>query len=372
MSWRTAIGANLLVFAFIGFFAWLQSAHPIAYYDAMQEDRALEWASFWSFFIAGFVFAVAAWRQHRSTRALPWFLSGLALFCVVVAMEEISWGQRVFGLQPAEFFLAENYQQEINFHNVASTDQRLFVFRAIIVSYGVLLPLLAAVPVMHRVFERLRVVSPPLALAPSMLLLFGVHLEYPWKFTGELVECGVGFVFLFAAVTAVSTFASKLDRNGGLGFVTSPALAIALSLMTAAWSQNRGMADPEKLAKARAETVALRKDFVALAKKRKRSSVTRCGLHKRLYTFVTDRNYHWPLRDGEFAGLVEQGMSETRAEFFLDPWSSPYWIRDRCNKKTGERVVFIYSFGPNRSRDSNRWEILGDDIGDYVLRRLER
>jgi hypothetical protein len=25
--------------------------------------------------------------------------------------------------------------------------------------------------------------------------------------------------------------------------------------------------------------------------------------------------------------------------------------------------VFIYSFGPNRQRDSSEWEILGDDIG---------
>lgn len=371
MSRRTAVAANLLVFAYVGFFAWLEAAHPHAYYDAMQEDRTLEWASFWSFFIAGLVFFAAAWRQRRTTRTLPWFLSGLALFCIIVAMEEISWGQRVFGLRPAEFFLAENYQQEINIHNVASTDQRLFVFRAIILAYGVLLPLSASVPFVRRLYDRLGVVSPPTALAPAMLLLFWVHLEYPWKFTGELVECGVGFVFLFAATAGVSRFSPQQVPKDTLRFAAATMLAIVFGAASAASSLNR-TADPELLADARAETAALRSDFIALAEQRDERSVTRCGLHKRLYTFVTSRNLAGSLRGGNFTGLVGEGMPEARAEFFLDPWSSPYWIRDRCDKKTGRRVVFIYSFGPNRSRDSSRWEILGDDIGSYVVQRPAR
>ena len=72
------------------------------------------------------------------------------------------------------------------------------------------------------------------------------------------------------------------------------------------------------------------------------------------------------LFEGNFSALQSQGLPEERAEFFLDPWNSPYWIRDRCDSDSGERFVFVYSFGPNRRRDSSRTEILGDDIGTYV------
>ena len=61
-------------------------------------------------------------------------------------MEEISWRQRVFGHRPPEYFLAQNYQQELNVHNLASMRLRRLTFRAIILAYLVLLPLGALIP----------------------------------------------------------------------------------------------------------------------------------------------------------------------------------------------------------------------------------
>ena len=179
MSPRLALISNLLLLGFLGFCGWLEWAHPSAYYAAAQEDRPLEWASFFSFFIAGVVFLVAASRYRRTTQRLPWFLVGLALFCFFVAMEEISWGQRVFGHRPPEYFLAENYQQEITLHNLAGRGLRVGVFRAIIVGYGVVLPLLALLPPAKRSFDRLGILVPPVELSPSMFALFWIHLHYP-------------------------------------------------------------------------------------------------------------------------------------------------------------------------------------------------
>ncbi|MGB8224134.1 MAG: hypothetical protein WCF10_16210, partial [Polyangiales bacterium] len=183
-----AIGANLILLGFLGAVAWLEASYPDLYYRSVQEDQALEWASFWSFLIAGGVFALAARNQRRATKALPWFLAGMALFCFFVAMEEVSWGQRVFGQLPPEYFLAQNYQQELNVHNLASTKFRLFAFRAVILGYGVLLPVLGSVPFVGRLLDRSAVVPPPVALIPSMLAMFVIHVWYPWKFTGEVVE----------------------------------------------------------------------------------------------------------------------------------------------------------------------------------------
>ena len=367
VSARRALAANLLLLGFLGAFAWLEASFPNAYYRSVQEDQALEWASFWSFFVAAGVFAVAAWRQRQTTGALPWFLAGLALFCVFVAMEEISWGQRVFGHRPPDYFLAENYQQELNLHNLASTKLRLLAFRGIILGYGVLLPLAALIPSVRRLLDRLAIVPPPVELTPSMFAMFWIHSAYPWKFTGEVIECAMGFGFLFAAMANAERFSGERGGSSPWRVAGLLALIVALALSTAWWSQNRQSGDPANVDLAKAEAAALKDDLIQIAEAQSKPSITNCGLHKRLYTVVQTKKRAQPLVESSFTGLVEHGLPEARAEFFLDPWNSPYWIRDRCDKEKGRRVVFVYSFGPNRSRDSSRWEILGDDIGEYAL-----
>ena len=93
----------------------------------------------------------------------------------------------------------------------------------------------------------------------------------------------------------------------------------------------------------------------------------RCNLSKRLYSFVEQYDAGYLMR-GRFAALVQRGLPEQRAEFLLDPWNYPYWIRSRCAKDRSKRRVFVYSFGPNRRRDSTRWELLEDDVGLYLVK----
>ena len=61
-------------------------------------------------FISCLIFFICGLRGFR----FAFFLSvGWFLF----AMEEISWGQRIFNLQVSPYFYENNYQQEINLHN---------------------------------------------------------------------------------------------------------------------------------------------------------------------------------------------------------------------------------------------------------------
>ena len=347
----------------------LSALNREAYYLAVQEDELLEWATVWAFAIAAVVFAIAAVRQRRSSGGLPWFLAGVCLFCVFVAGEEISWGQRLLGYRPPVYFLAENFQQELNVHNVVDTSLRKLSLKGVIAGYGVLLPLLALVPAFGRLLRRAAVVAPPPSLVPGFAVALVAYHVYPLKFTGEVVELMLGVGFLLAAMVAAESFADSAagGRFPRLGRIALVAVAlVALGAASVAYSRRQRGEDPAILEAARAESEALKRDFLVMARQNGGRSVTRCGRHKRLYSYVEKYGTTY-LEEGTFAALTAQGLPDERAEFFLDPWNSPYWIRDKCDRSEGRRVIFVYSFGPNRSRDSTEWELGGDDIGATIF-----
>ncbi len=371
MGIAATLVANLLVFVVVGYAAALNALDPDSYYLSVQEDEYLEWATFWAFLVAAGGFVAAARGQRRATGALPWFLFGVGLFCLFVALEEISWGQRLLGYRPPSYFLAHNYQQEFNIHNVVQGTLRKLALKSVILGYGVLLPLAGLVPAMGQLISRLAVVPPPPQLIPAFLAAFFTYQVYPWRFSGELVELMLGLGFLFCALEGIRSFrqdgaaAEKLMRRLG-PLVVAWLAVIGLGVGQAGLTRMQRAAHPESVAAARAETQALKQDFVAMARRNGGHPATACGLHKRVYTFVQhyDKDY---LRRGSFVGLTAQGLPQERAAFFIDPWNSPYWVRHRCAQKDRARRIFVYSFGPNRRRDSSRWEILGDDIGTVIL-----
>ena len=103
--------ATLLLLGLITGFGALHALDPDLYYQHVQEDRPLEWITFWAFMLASAFYARAAWLELKATR-WQWFVIGLAAFCFVVAMEEISWGQRLLGYETPRYFLENNYQKE--------------------------------------------------------------------------------------------------------------------------------------------------------------------------------------------------------------------------------------------------------------------
>ncbi|RMH19710.1 MAG: hypothetical protein D6696_09955 [Acidobacteria bacterium] len=370
----TAIAANLVIFGLFAFSRWLEEADAEVYYRSVQEDEFLEWGTFWAFMVAMGVFFAAAWWQRRATRVVPWFLAGVGLFCFAFAMEEVSWGQRLLGYQPPEYFLEHNFQQELNVHNVISTSDRKLILKTIILGYGVAFPL--AMPLLgwllgRRGLERSGIVAPPWQLMPSFVATWAYyHIGYnddlvDWSYSGEWVEMMLGLLFLIAAVTHARDFRARLAATpqATRSYLVPAAAAVLLVVVlagvnTVLWRMERA-ASPAALEAARTEVEALAQDFVD------GRAHSRCNTHRRLYTFV-ERYDQDGLFEGSFAALADRGLPEERARYFIDPWGSPYWIRDRCSKSRGRRITFIYSFGPNRRRDSSRYEILGDDVGAYV------
>ena len=363
--------ANVCVFGLIAGFSALSVLNPDAYYQHVQEDQPLEWATFWAFMAAAVLFMRAAILQ-RERRELPWFFAGLATFCVLVAMEEISWGQRVFGYTPPLYFLENNYQQELNLHNVMSTSLRKQTLGAILLLYGVLLPVLERIPAAKQLLVKLRISAPPAGLAPIFVALLGLLIVYPLSYTGELIEACMATAFLFAGIAASDARgddASEASERAAPvrlpALIGTLSLVVLLSFGSAIWSRAQLSAEPVVVEVTATEIRAIEQDFRTLID----DGMLACGKHERLNA-MAKRSDDGQLYKGRFRSLTRSGLPEERAEFFIDPWSTAYWVRTTCGDNRDK--VFIYSFGPNRARDSSRWKLGGDDIGVLFRVRKDR
>jgi hypothetical protein len=213
--------------------------------------------------------------------------------------------------------------------------------------------------------DRIGVSLPPLAFIPAFAGTAIFYQVYPWSHTGEWAEVMLGYGFLFVAVlerrSARPPGEGKEPSGLGLSFVVAWWLAAFLGAGTARAEWLWTADDPGRSAAAQIELAALGKD-IAAARTR-----TRCGLHKRIFTMV-DAYEMDHLLEGEFASLQRSGLPEDRASYFIDPWNTPYWVRHVCSPDHRRRAIFVYSFGPDRQRDSTPWEIVRDDLGAWISR----
>jgi hypothetical protein len=316
-----------------------------------QEDGIVEWATFLSFVMA------AGWLLVVVRKISPsWWFKGacfmLAAFCIVVAGEEISWGQRLFGFKPPEIFLERNFQQELNLHNVLMDERGLgfkleskHLVMAIVLGFCVLWPLLVRRP-RFTVFAPL---APSFAFVPLGLGVFAAELTYKVELTGEGAELVAGLIFLASAIVAVRPHPRTV-----VIWLAAP-LVVGL-LLTTVMTRVMFGSDEEGTRIAAAELAKLEHDVAAGATLKLLDK----NIHKRVYTATRDG--YLTLAGGSF--LEGQAGGHDRRGYFLDPWNNPYWVF--YDKKT--RTGAVYSFGPNRRRDISIRDRDGDPGDDVVVR----
>ena len=90
----------------ISWFDWLRS-----------EDGPLEWIQFIEYSLSSFLSFMIFFKQKkkREINTIIWLL--MALFCFLIAGEEISWGERLTGIGISSIS-SINVQGETNFHNL--------------------------------------------------------------------------------------------------------------------------------------------------------------------------------------------------------------------------------------------------------------
>ena len=88
------------------------------------EDGFFESVGAIGWLFASVVFFYIFWKDKSGNNLLflrtkrNLFFCLLGLFCLIACGEEISWGQRIFGVQTPEFLKKINRQDETNLHNI--------------------------------------------------------------------------------------------------------------------------------------------------------------------------------------------------------------------------------------------------------------
>jgi hypothetical protein len=196
-----------------------------------------------------------------------------------------------------------------------------------------------------------------------------MEMIYPIQLTGEACEMYLGIIFL---VHVFDTYPIGRPESPGWHKLnrlsTIVALVFGLGIITIPLMEHlvyRSDAETEEAI--RDELSLLQKDFMnPFADKNK--IIRKKRVHKRIYTAIEQDYFHLPknslfLGSAQTSGNISSGTTRNdRKDYFLDPWSNPYWVYYDWN----EKLLIFYSFGANRKRDSNLEKELSlkrDDVG---------
>ncbi len=169
----------------------------------IREDGVIEWLTVIGLLVASFVSIYRGVRLAREKSIffiLTNLLLGLLLF--VASGEEISWGQRIFGVETPEYFKENNLQGETNLHNLeingVKINQLVFSFFLI----GALAIYLLIIPILYKAKNWMKsfVNSWGIPVAQgyqviAFLLVFLLTSIIPNGKRAELLECGAALLF---------------------------------------------------------------------------------------------------------------------------------------------------------------------------------
>jgi len=164
-SWRTPIWLALVGGSLYAALASILMASdgPVSQEMLLtQEDGVVEYLGALGFLLASVLTFMAMRAARRSGDTGRYglktcFLAALALVFFLAAGEEISWGQRIFGVSTPEELGRVNVQNEINLHNLeASGFDEYRLFEMVWLPYVLVLPWLARLwPAARRLIKQL-------------------------------------------------------------------------------------------------------------------------------------------------------------------------------------------------------------------------
>jgi len=185
------------------YFVNLGTQDFVRFFNLLEEDRMAEWLSTHAFIGSAIVLFIVAIRKGRRERRLPWGYLGLLLLFIFTVGEEISWGQRIFGIITPGFFVENSSQAETNLHNVFQEQTGLLTRHLVAlfcIAVGVVFPLLNRyTDWFKKLVERLSIPVPSMGLIVPFAIAAAASLE-PFSAkdeeVGELVAALASFFWM--------------------------------------------------------------------------------------------------------------------------------------------------------------------------------
>jgi hypothetical protein len=168
-------------------------------------------------FAAAFLVSSTAALQARHTGRRRFYVI-FGLVCLLAFLEEINWGQVLFGFGPPELFLKLSAQHETSIHDVLVERFRIRTITAVTVlmlAFGVLLPASARLSDRLRSFlDRVGIAVPPLSLSVGFLLGSLLANDYVTTREEEIAELFFSLaLFLFITMELRKRIATARNWN---------------------------------------------------------------------------------------------------------------------------------------------------------------
>ena len=165
-SWHVQplVAAFLAVFPLVGGALLAALTGTSLFRFLIREDSLLEWlqvAGYGTAAVFGALVGARLWRRNHRLLGPAYLL--LALGCLFITGEELSWGERLFGLRAPERLAEINRRGEINVHNVPVVTS---AFKFVLLAIGVYGSVVAvAVRLARTTTDVIELLFPPLFLA---------------------------------------------------------------------------------------------------------------------------------------------------------------------------------------------------------------
>ena len=203
-----------------GFVLFYTSLPSFEWY--IREDSLVEWMTVLGLLLGSFI-CLARFIQLFRARNW-WFLTVTLLLGVLLffaAGEEISWGQRLFGIESSEYFQKNNAQGETNLHNLVYDGvkiNKLIFTLGLGIALGIyllVLPILHSISVaFKKMIDKSGVPVAKLFHLISFALIAGITVLLPHGKNPELLEAGA--VLLFFLVIRFPKNLYIFNKSSGL------------------------------------------------------------------------------------------------------------------------------------------------------------
>jgi len=216
--WTTVVYTTLVAFAFWSIYLYFYNTALLTWIT--REDSVTESVSAICYLLAAGIFFVE-WIRGGFRNI---FVLGYAVLFLAVGGEEISWGQRIFGVQTPAAMMEFNVQNEMNLHNIDGIHQHIRMIGLLVVlTIAVFMPLTQRwIASIRGLYARLVVPVIPLWTLPITILAF-LFMAVPRVFFHETIftldeigELYLSLVFLFFAI-AVRAARTEAERDAITG-----------------------------------------------------------------------------------------------------------------------------------------------------------